>query len=120
MKFSDLCTPAALYLVLSAISIVIIILTRFRFVSVLIKILFVLAWTWVLNFLCKKGFTTISWILVILPYLIMFGVVAMIFEFLKGGRSQQTMMMIPTIPMQGNQIPTYNNSLPTYVGGGAV
>jgi phosphate starvation-inducible membrane PsiE len=116
MKFSDLCTPAALYLVLSAISIVIIIFTRFRFVSILIKILFVLAWTWILNFLCKKGYSTISWILVILPYLVMFGVIAMIFEFLKSGYSPHSSMMLPTMPNQGNQIPTYNNSLPSYVG----
>jgi len=125
MKFSDLCTPAALYLVLSVISTIIIIFARFRFISIVIKILFVLAWTWVLNFLCKKGLTGISWILVILPYLIMFGVVAMILEFLKVGNNKflnniQNMMMMPVSSNPGNQIPTYNNSLPTYIGGGAV
>ena len=119
MKFSYLCTPAALYLFLSAISILLIVITKFKPVSILIKILFVLAWTYILNLLCKKGFTMISWILVLLPYLIMFGVMAMIFEFLKTGQLNSPQMIM--MPSGGpNQIPTYNNSLPTYIGGGAV
>jgi hypothetical protein len=29
---------------------------------------FVVLFAWILNFLCKKGFKTISWVLVLLPF----------------------------------------------------
>jgi len=119
MKFSDLCTPAAIYLVLSTISVIFQIFTQFQFFSILFHILFVLAWTWILNFLCKKGYATLSWILLILPYIFVFGLIALGAEMI--GSSKKHMMIYQQVPMQaGNQIPTYNNSLPAYRGGGAV
>jgi hypothetical protein len=57
--------------------------------------------------------------LVILPYLLVFGLIALGAEMI--GSSKNQMMMYRQVPMQaGNQIPTYNNSLPAYRGGGAV
>lgn len=75
-ELSKLCTPALIYFVLSVIGIGIALFNRFRFVTILVKVLFVLLWTWVLNFLCKKGFTVLSWILVVLPFLMVLGMVS--------------------------------------------
>jgi predicted metal-binding membrane protein len=66
------CTPATIYLVISIISLVINFVTNFNVVSSLIKGLFILGWCWLLNFLCVQGYSTISWILVILPLFVMF------------------------------------------------
>lgn len=89
MDFSKLCTPAMLYLVLAAISIVIGVFQKFQFLSLLIKVVFVAAWTWFLNFLCSKGYKVISWFLVLLPFLMMLGVFAMAMEIVKSASASQ-------------------------------
>ena len=71
MSISKLCSPAMLYFVLASISIVIAIFTKFQPLSIMVKILWVLFWTWFLNFLCNKGYTGISWFLVLLPFFLL-------------------------------------------------
>jgi amino acid transporter len=83
MDLSKLCTPAMLYLVLAAISIVIGVFQKFQFFSLLVKVVFVAAWTWFLNFLCSKGYKAISWFLVLLPFLMMICVFVMAMEVVK-------------------------------------
>jgi len=36
------------------------------------KLLYIVFWTWILNTLCKAGYTKISWFLVLLPIILMF------------------------------------------------
>jgi len=69
--YDDLCTPAKIYIVLSIISIFFGILGKLPFGMVLFKLFFVFIWTWVLNYLCAKGFETVSWIIVLLPFIVM-------------------------------------------------
>ncbi len=76
----QLCTPAFLYVVLSAISILMAFMRKIKLSSILIKMVFIALWTWLLNLLCVKGYTAISWILVFLPLLITFGIIALIVE----------------------------------------
>jgi hypothetical protein len=83
MDVMKLCTPALVYFVIGVISLVIAFFQRFLLSSLLIKGFFILVWTWLLNLLCQKGYKTISWILVILPYIMMFGVFAMALELLN-------------------------------------
>jgi len=84
-----LCTPAYVYLVISAISIIIMIIqnagntttfclgdnqcnvphTGFVFIG---QILYVAFWTFVLNSICKAGYKNISWFLVLLPLILFF------------------------------------------------
>jgi hypothetical protein len=80
MDVSKLCTPAFIYFFLAVISIVIAIFNNVRAITILIKIVFVLVWTWFLNYLCKKGYSVISWVLVILPFLMMIGMISIVFE----------------------------------------
>ena len=49
------------------------------FIIFMIKILVVLIWTWILNLICKAGVPTLSWFLVLLPFLIMFIALAALF-----------------------------------------
>ena len=91
-----LCTPAQVYLVISMITLIVIALQNLgnpnsycvgRYtcnvssISILysLKILYVLFWTWILNIICKEGYTSVSWFLVILPFLLMFIFIALMF-----------------------------------------
>jgi hypothetical protein len=101
-ELSKLCTPAMLYLVLASISIVIGVFQKFQFFSLLVKVIFVGAWTWFLNFLCSKGYKAISWFLVLLPFLIMLGVFAMAMEVVKSATSSSSQIP-PAVQQPKNQ-----------------
>jgi len=68
MSLERLCETAKLYLVLSLIFLVFGIFTKMRALTLIIKAIFVVVWTLVLNWMCKKGFKFISWFLVLLPF----------------------------------------------------
>ena len=38
----------------------------------IIKIIYVIFWTFILNLLCKNGYTNLSWILLLLPFILAF------------------------------------------------
>ena len=71
-EFGKYCTPAQLYLVLGAIGIIMGFFTNYSIETLLTKSLFLVLWAWILNWLCSKGFKAISWILVLLPFIMMF------------------------------------------------
>ena len=66
----NLCAPAIVYLVLAGLSLLFMMFYSFQFLSVIVKIIIILIWTWFLNFLCDKGYSAISWFLVVLPFII--------------------------------------------------
>ena len=68
-QFSKYCSPAQLYLVLGAIGIISAAFNKFSIETLLTHALFLVIWAWVLNWLCSKGFKAISWILVLLPFI---------------------------------------------------
>jgi len=89
----DLCTPASVYLVLSVIALVIMFVQNIGSENVyclgvyncsvssvslifIIKILYILFWTWVLNLICRAGFPVISWFLVLFPFVLFFVLIA--------------------------------------------
>jgi len=45
----------------------------------ILKVIYVLFWTWILNIICKSGYETVSWILVLVPYIFMFLMIAIMF-----------------------------------------
>ena len=78
--FSKLCTPAMIYFVLGVISLILLFSQGALLFSLLIKAIFVVVWTWLLNYLCSKGYSIISWILVLLPFILMLGLIAGMYE----------------------------------------
>uniref|UniRef100_A0A6C0HYX1 Uncharacterized protein n=1 Tax=viral metagenome TaxID=1070528 RepID=A0A6C0HYX1_9ZZZZ len=62
-----LCTPAVVYLVLAIIALIF--NMQCSFLSVFLHVVFIGIWTFILNWICKKGFKWVSWGLVVLPYL---------------------------------------------------
>lgn len=67
-EFKLLCTPAKIYFFISILSIIFFIYHQFNLINLIINIIFVFIWTLVLSCLCDKGFTILSWALVLLPY----------------------------------------------------
>jgi energy-coupling factor transporter transmembrane protein EcfT len=70
MDFSRFCTPAQLYLILAGISLLTAFFNDFKVITLVVNGLFVLIWGWILNWLCSKGLKAISWILVLLPFIL--------------------------------------------------
>ena len=68
--FGKYCTPAQLYLILAGISLLTAFFQNFRVVTLGVNFLFVVIWAWVLNWLCTKGLGSISWVLVLLPFVL--------------------------------------------------
>jgi len=71
--FNELCTPAMVYFVISAVAILFALFSGIALAAVAMKAFFVVFWTYLLNLLCKKGFKSVSWFLVLLPYLMILG-----------------------------------------------
>jgi hypothetical protein len=69
--FSKLCTPAKIYFAIAVIAAIVGIFSGVSIMFAFVKLVFAFIWTYVLGWLCKKGYTSISWFLVLLPYIIM-------------------------------------------------
>jgi len=84
-----LCTPALVYLVLSIVAVGIMYLQNIANFDVyclatfscsvynvhiifLLKFVYILFWTWVLNLMCSSGADTLAWIFLLLPFILMF------------------------------------------------
>ncbi len=70
MDFSRFCTPAQLYLILAGISLLTAFFNDFKVITLVVNGIFVLIWGYILNWLCSKGLKAISWILVLLPFIL--------------------------------------------------
>jgi hypothetical protein len=68
--FKELCTPAKLYFFLAVLACVIALFNRVAFSAVLVKLVFAFIWTYILSWLCKKGWKSLAWFLVLLPYIL--------------------------------------------------
>jgi hypothetical protein len=74
------CTPAQLYLILAGISLITAFFNNFQIITLVANGIFVLLWGWILNWLCSKGLKAISWILVLMPFILFI----LTFFFTKG------------------------------------
>ena len=101
---NQLCTPSFVYLVLSVIGIIVTIFQNMgntnkyclgsftcdvtSTVAIFImKIVCILFWTWILNLMCKDGHKNIAWFLVLLPFILIFSIVAIVsFDQMKRKR----------------------------------
>jgi hypothetical protein len=89
-----LCTPAHLYFLISTITILLMGFQNLGNVNkycignfectvtstlgvFIIKMLYVVFWTWVLNTLCRAGYVRLSWFIFLLPYIAMFILLAL-------------------------------------------
>ena len=69
--FKQMCTPAQVYLVIAVLAGLLALLNRNSVATVVVNLLFALVWTYILSWLCKHGYESLSWFLVLLPYIIL-------------------------------------------------
>jgi hypothetical protein len=69
-RYKTFCTPAKIYLTIAVIYSFIQLFSVPVFI-VGINFLFAIFWTYILGWLCKKGYSSVSWFLVLLPYVVM-------------------------------------------------
>ena len=107
----NLCTPATIYLVLSAIGIILIAFQNYGMSPnmycvgnvqcpvqttapiFIMKILYVAFWTFILNALCSYGYNQLAWFLLLLPFILFFIIVLMI-----GNLMNKRTTSIPSMP----------------------
>jgi len=94
-KFNLLCTPAKVYFAIAVIASIIALFNGIHLMAVFMKLVFAFVWTYLLGMLCRKGFKTLAWFLVALPYI--FLLLAM-FGIYHATRERQ---MMRTVQMQG-------------------
>lgn len=98
MVLRNLCTPAYIYLVISLIAFFIIMIqnnhnsntycmgnysceTSNIYMIFIIKLVYIMIWTWILNLICRAGAPILSWILLLFPLLFMFMFIIMFFTY---------------------------------------
>ena len=69
--FEKLCSPAKLYFVVAIITMIIGLFSGFHMMAIVGKLVFALLFTFLLNWLCSKGYKSLSWFLVLLPYVLL-------------------------------------------------
>jgi len=94
-KLKDLCTPALLYFVISVLALVIVLFQNLGHnnsyhvgsfscrvpntaMVFIVKLIYVLFWTYVLNLICKDGHVGLSWLLVLIPWLLLFVIIGLL------------------------------------------
>ncbi len=84
-----ICVPAMLYLILAIMALISMAFHNCGALCLLFKVLFVAIWTWFLNFLCSQGYTTISWILVLLPFIMFILMILLSIEVIRKLRDSE-------------------------------
>jgi predicted lysophospholipase L1 biosynthesis ABC-type transport system permease subunit len=94
--FSKLCTPAKIYFVIAVLAAIVALFNGITILAVFVKLIFAFIWTFILSWLCDKGFKTLSWFLVLLPYII---IALAIFGIYRVSHEQKQLMR--NIQLQG-------------------
>lgn len=95
LTFKNMCTPAFVYFIISMIFLFVVFFQNYGNVNTYclgdktcnvsstylifaIKLAYVLFWTWILNLMCNAGASGVAWFIVLIPFLIMFLMLAML------------------------------------------
>ena len=93
--FRNLCTPAFVYLAINVVIFIVIAVQNFgnstqycvgqykchvpnTLMMFVFKAVYILFWTFVLNALCKAGYSEISWFILLLPLILLFIILGLI------------------------------------------
>jgi hypothetical protein len=104
-KLSQLCSPSYVYFIISALAIAISAVQNMGnnkkytlgmfscrvpscIAVFMVKVIYILFWTWVLNLMCKDGHTGIAWFLVLLPFIMLFVIMGMVMMYQKKNKKE--------------------------------
>ena len=85
----ELCKPALVYFIISIVSLIIVMFQNLgdnhkynvgmyscsvpnTALLFIVKLIYITFWTYVLNLICKDGHTSLSWLLVLFPFIFLF------------------------------------------------
>ena len=105
-KLSQLCTPAYIYFIISVLMLVIAAVQNMGnknkytlgmfscnvpscIMVFIIKVIYILFWTWILNLICRDGHMGIAWFLVLLPFILLFVILGLAMAYQKKNNKQQ-------------------------------
>ena len=88
-RLNELCRPSYIYFIISIIGLIMIAIQNMGNSQIyclgnfschvpstigvfVFKLVYVLFWTWILNLMCKDGHANIAWLLVLLPFILLF------------------------------------------------
>jgi hypothetical protein len=105
-KLGQLCTPAYVYFIISVLAIVIAAIQNMGnnkkytlgsfscnvpscLAVFIVKIVYILFWTWILNLICKDGHKGIAWFLVLLPFILLFVILGLAMMYQKNNKKNK-------------------------------
>ena len=91
-RFEELCSPAKLYFVLAVIACIIALFNGVKIMAVTVNLIIAFLWTAALSWICGKGFSNVSWFLVLFPYILM---LLVFFKLVKDVTNSQVMFVVP-------------------------
>jgi len=91
-KIQSLCTPKFIFFIISVVSLFVMLFDNIQnthhycFGNVscnvantstifIVEIIIFVFWTWFLNFICARGYVSVSWFILLFPYIVLFGLV---------------------------------------------
>lgn len=94
-SLKELCNPALLYFIISIVALVLVAFQNLgnrnsynvgsfscrvpsTIMVFIVKFIYILFWTWVLNLICKDGHAGLSWLLVLLPWILLFVIMGLL------------------------------------------
>lgn len=99
-SLNKLCTPSYVYFIISIIGLVAAAIQNLgnsqmyclgsfscrvpsTIMIFILKLVYIMFWTWILNLMCKDGEDTIAWLLVLLPFILLFVILGTIMLYQK-------------------------------------
>jgi hypothetical protein len=93
--FKELCKPALIYFIISIVALVMLLFQNLgdnnnyhvgsfscavpnTAAIFVMKLIYILFWTYILNLICKDGHSSISWLLLLFPFLLFFVIIGML------------------------------------------
>lgn len=94
-SLNQLCTPSYIYFIISVIGLALAAMQNIgnsqlyclgsfscqvpsTIAIFIFKLVYILFWTWVLNLMCKDGEESIAWLLVMLPFILLFVILGLV------------------------------------------
>ena len=103
---NELCKPAYIYFIISAIMLVIMAIQNFgnthtyclgsfmcevpsTIMVFVMKIVYILFWSWLLNLMCKDGHSNVAWFLVIFPFVLLAVIIGLLMMYQNDGKDKK-------------------------------
>jgi hypothetical protein len=105
-SLNQLCTPSYVYFIISTFALIFVAIQNLGNTQMyalgnfscrvpstiaifILKLVYILFWTWILNLMCKDGEQTIAWLLVLLPFILLFVILGTVMLYQNDQKKNQ-------------------------------